>query len=124
MAKQDVKDMQKIIDREGGNFKLASWDWWYYSEKLRKQKFDLDEAEVKPYFSLDAAKNGIFYVVENLYGLTFKKLDNVPTYHEEAEVYEVKEADGSHLGLLYMDFHPRDGKRVGAWSTSFRPAYL
>lgn len=122
MAKQDVKDMQKIIDREGGNFKLASWDWWYYSEKLRKEKFDLDEAEVKPYFSLDAAKNGIFYVVENLYGLKFIKLTDVPTYHEEAEVYEVKEADGSHLGVLYMDFHPRDGKRVGAWSTSFRPA--
>jgi peptidyl-dipeptidase Dcp len=122
MAKQDVKDMQKIIDREGGNFKLASWDWWYYSEKLRKEKFDLDEAEVKPYFSLDAAKNGIFYVVENLYGLKFIKLTDVPTYHEEAEVYEVQEADGSHLGVLYMDFHPRDGKRVGAWSTSFRPA--
>jgi peptidyl-dipeptidase Dcp len=122
MAKQDVKDMQKIIDREGGNFKLASWDWWYYSEKLRKEKFDLDEAEVKPYFSLDAAKYGIFYVVENLYGLKFIKQTDVPTYHEEAEVYEVQEADGSHLGVLYMDFHPRDGKRVGAWSTSFRPA--
>ncbi len=122
MAKQDVKDMQKIITREGGKFKLASWDWWFYSEKLRKEKFDLDEAEVKPYFSLDAAKNGIFYVVENLYGLKFVKQTNVPTYHDEAEVYEVKEADGSHLGVIYMDFHPRDGKRVGAWSTSFRPA--
>ena len=122
MAKQDVKDMQKIIDREGGNFKLASWDWWYYSEKLRKEKFDLDEAELKPYFSLDAAKNGIFYVAENLYGLKFIKRDDLPTYHEEAEVYEVQEADGSHLGVLFMDFHPRDGKRVGAWSTAFRPA--
>lgn len=122
MAKQDVKDMQKIIDREGGDFKLASWDWWYYSEKLRKEKFDLDEAEVKPYFSLEAAKNGIFYVVENLYGLKFVKQTDVPTYHEEVEAYEVQEADGSHLGVLYMDFHPRDGKRVGAWSTSFRPA--
>jgi peptidyl-dipeptidase Dcp len=122
MAKQDVKDMQKIIDREGGNFKLASWDWWYYAEKLRKEKFDLDEAEVKPYFSLDAAKKGVFYVVENLYGLKFVHRTDVPTYHEEAEVYEVQEADGSHLGVLYMDFHPRDGKRVGAWSTSFRPA--
>jgi peptidyl-dipeptidase Dcp len=120
MAKQDVKEMQAIADREGANIKLESWDWWYYSEKLRKEKFDLDEAEVKPYFSLDAAKNGIFYVVENLYGLKFIKRDDLPTYHEEAEAYEVQEADGSHLAILYMDFHPRDGKRVGAWSTAFR----
>lgn len=122
MAKADVKEMQKIIDREGGDFKLASWDWWYYSEKLRKAKFDLNEAELKPYFSLDAAKNGIFYVAKNLYGLKFIKRTDIPTYHKEAEVYEVQEADGSHLGVLYMDFYPRDGKRVGAWSTSFRPA--
>ncbi|WP_319480334.1 M3 family metallopeptidase [uncultured Draconibacterium sp.] len=122
MAKQDVKDMQKIIDQEGGDFKLQSWDWWYYSEKLRKAKFDLDEAEVKPYFSLDNAKKGIFYVANQLYGLKFIERDDLPVYHEEAEAYEVQEADGSHLGVLYMDFHPRDGKRVGAWSTSFRPA--
>ncbi len=121
MAKQDVKEMQEIINKEGNNFELASWDWWYYNEKLRKQKFDLDEAEIKPYFSLDNAKKGIFYVVENLYGLKFEKRD-WPTYHEEAEVYEVLEANGSPLGVLYMDFHPRDGKRVGAWSTGFRSA--
>jgi peptidyl-dipeptidase Dcp len=121
MAKKDVQEMQQIIDKEGGNFELASWDWWYYNEKLRKQKFDLDEAEIKPYFSLDNAKKGIFYVVESLYGLKFEKRD-WPTYHEEAEVYEVLEADGSPLGVLYMDFHPRDGKRVGAWSTGFRSA--
>ncbi len=120
MAKQDVKEMQAIINREGGNFKLAPWDWWYYSEKLRKQKFDLDEAEVKPYFSLENAKNGIFYVVESLYGLKFIERKDLPTYNEEATAYEVQEADGALLGVLYMDFHPRDGKRVGAWSTSFR----
>lgn len=122
MAKQDVKEMQAIINREGGKFKLASWDWWYYSEKLRKEKFDLDEAEVKPYFSLENAKNGIFYVVDNLYGLKFIERKDLPTYHEEATAYEVQEADGSLLGVLYMDFHPRDGKRVGAWSTGFRSA--
>ncbi|SHE40171.1 peptidyl-dipeptidase Dcp Metallo peptidase. MEROPS family M03A [Mariniphaga anaerophila] len=121
MAKHDLKEMQAIIDKEGGDFKLASWDWWYYIEKLRKQKFDLDEAELKPYFSLDNAKKGIFYVVEKLYGLKFEKRD-WPTYNKEAEVYEVLEADGSKLGVLYMDFHPRDGKRVGAWSTQFRNA--
>jgi peptidyl-dipeptidase Dcp len=122
MAKQDVKEMQSIINREGGKFKLASWDWWYYSEKLRKEKFNLDEAEIKPYFSLENAKSGIFYVAKNLYGLNFIKRDDLPTYNEEAEVYEVQEADGSLLGVLYMDFHPRDGKRVGAWSTGFRQA--
>jgi peptidyl-dipeptidase Dcp len=119
MAKKDVKEMQAIIDSEGSDFKLASWDWWYYTEKLRKQKFDFDEEEVKPYFSLDNAKNGLFYVVERLYGLKLERRD-WPTYHEEAEVYEVLEADGSKLGVMYMDFHPRDGKRVGAWSTGFR----
>jgi len=121
MAKKDRDEMQAIINREGGNFKLASWDWWYYAEKLRKQKFDLDEAEMKPYFSLDNAKKGLFYVVEKLYGLKLEPRD-WPTYHEEAEVYEVLEADGSKLGVMYMDFHPRDGKRVGAWSTAFRSA--
>ncbi len=122
MAKQDVKDMQAIIDREGGNFKLASWDWWYYAEKLRKEKFDLDEAEIKPYFSLENAKKGIFYVANKLYGLKFIPRPDLPKYHPEVEPFEVQEADGSFLGVLYMDFHPRDGKRVGAWSTSFRDA--
>jgi peptidyl-dipeptidase Dcp len=122
MAKQDVKEMQAIIDKEGGKFKLASWDWWYYNEKLKLQKFNLDENEVKPYFSLDNAKAGVFYVVEKLYGLKFVKRDDLPTYHAEAEAYEVQEADGKFLGVLYMDFHPRDGKRVGAWSTAFRSA--
>ena len=120
MAKQDVKEMQAIADKEGANIKIESWDWWYYAEKLRKEKYDLDEAEIKPYFSLDATKEGIFYVVEKLYGLKFIKRDDLPTYHEEAEAYEVQEADGTHLAILYMDFHPRDGKRVGAWSTAFR----
>ncbi len=123
MAKADAGEMQRIIDREGGNFRLESWDWWYYNEKLRKEKFDIDEEEVKQYFSLENAKKGIFYVVENLYGLKFIKRTDLPVYHQEAEAYEVQEADGSHLGVLYMDFHPRDGKSVGAWSTSFRDAY-
>ncbi len=121
MAKKDLKEMQAIADSEGADFKLASWDWWYYSEKLRKQKFDLDEEALKPYFSLENAKKGLFYVVEKLYGLKLEQRD-WPTYHEEAEVYEVLEADGSNLGVMYFDFHPRDGKRVGAWSTGFRSA--
>jgi peptidyl-dipeptidase Dcp len=112
--------MQKIIVAEGGNFKLAPWDWWYYSEKLKKQKFNLDENEVKPYFSLDNAVNGIFYTANKLYGLKFEKRNDIPLYHPEAVAYEVKEANGSHVGVLFMDFHPRNGKRVGAWCGSFR----
>ena len=120
VAKEERAAMQAIIDREGGNFKLASWDWWFYAEKLRKEKYDLDEAETKPYFSLDNIRNGIFYVAKRLYGLQFEKREDVPVYHQEVEVWEVKEADGTHVGLLYMDFFPRDGKRVGAWNTGFR----
>lgn len=120
MAKDDVKAMQEIADREGDHIKIESWDWWYYMEKLRKEKFDLDEAAIKPYFSLENTKQGIFYVVEKLYGLKFIKRNDIPVYNEEVEAYEVQEADGSHLAILYMDFHPRDGKRVGAWSTAFR----
>ncbi|MDD4109809.1 MAG: M3 family metallopeptidase, partial [Prolixibacteraceae bacterium] len=111
MAKKDVQEMQRIIDREGGSFSLESWDWWYYNEKLRKEKFDLDEAELKQYFSLENTVNGLFYVIKELYGLNMVKREDLQTYHPEAIAYEVQEADGSHLGVLYMDFHPRGGKR-------------
>jgi peptidyl-dipeptidase Dcp len=123
-AKAEAKDMQKMIDKEGGKFKLASWDWWYYSEKVRKEKYDLDEEMLKPYFPLEGVKNGIFLLTEKLFGLQYTKLTNVPTYHPEADVYEVKEADGKHVGILYMDFHPRESKQSGAWMTSYRDQYI
>ncbi len=123
-AKSEVYDMQKMIDDEKGGFRLASWDWWYYAEKVRKAKYDLDENMLKPFFSLEGVKKGIFLLTEKLYGLKYTKLDNVPLYHSEAEVYEVKEADGSHIGLLYMDFHPRDSKRGGAWMTEYRGQHV
>ena len=119
-ATKDRDDMQKIIDSEGGNFKLASWDWWFYAEKLRKEKYDLEESEIKPYFALGNVRDGMFDVANKLYGITFTRLTNLPVYNPEVETYEVKEADGSHLGILYMDFHPRAGKRVGAWCGRFR----
>ncbi|MCW0482930.1 M3 family metallopeptidase [Gaoshiqia sediminis] len=120
VAKKERAEMQSIIKNEGNNFELASWDWWYYAEKLRKQKYDLDEEETKPYFSLDNVREGIFYVSNQLYGIQFERRTDIPVYHPEVEAWEVKEADGSHVGVLYMDFHPRDGKRVGAWNTGFR----
>jgi peptidyl-dipeptidase Dcp len=121
-SKQEVKDMQAIIDAEGGKFKLESWDWWYYAEKVRKQKYDLDESELKPYFKLENVRDGMFWVANQLYGITFTKLENMPVYFPDVEVYEAKEADGSHLGILYLDYFPRESKSGGAWCTSFRNA--
>jgi len=118
-AKSELKDMQTIIDKEGGKFKLQSWDWWFYAEKVRKAKYNLDEAELKPYFSLDNVQKGLFYVANKLYGITFEKRSDLPVYHPEVVAYEVKDKDKSHLAVLYMDFHPRDGKRVGAWCTGY-----
>jgi len=120
VAKADRSEMQKIIDAEGGNFKLESWDWWYYAEKLRKQKYDLDEEELKPYLSLDNVREGIFYVSNKLYGLQFEERKDIPVYHEEVKAYEVKEADGTHLAVLYIDSYPRPGKRGGAWCGAIR----
>lgn len=123
MARQDMKEMQAIIDEEGGDFELASWDWWYYAEKLRQRKFNLDENELKPYLKLENVRDGMFYVAEQLFGITFKPVPDLPVYHSEVEVYEVMDADGSHLSLLTLDYHPRPGKRVGAWCGRLRSQY-
>ena len=120
VAKAELVEMQQIADKEGANFKLAPWDWWYYAEKLHKAKYDLDESEIKPYFSLSNVKEGIFYVANKLYGITFTQLTNLPVYEKGVETYEVKEADGKHLGIIYFDYYPRDSKRGGAWNTSFQ----
>jgi len=123
-AKVEASELQAIIDREGGNFKLQPWDWRYYTEKLRKEKYDLSDEELKPYFSLENVKQGIFTVAYNLYGINFNKLTNVPLYHPDATAYEVLDADGSHLGILLMDFHPRESKRGGAWMSSYRKQFI
>lgn len=120
MAKQEVAEMQKIIDAEGGNFKLASWDWAYYSEKVRKAKYDLDEEELKPYFELNNVRKGLFDVIGNLYNIKFIERKDIPTPHPDALAYEVQENDGKHIGIFFMDFHPRDSKRGGAWMSSYR----
>jgi len=120
IAKRERQEMQALIDREGGGFKLASWDWWYYAEKLRKEKYQLDDNELRPYFVLNNVRDGIFWVANQLYGLTFGELEGMPLPHQDAQVFEVKEADGSHCGVLYMDFHPRASKRAGAWCGTYR----
>jgi len=122
-SRNEATEMQAIIDREKGGFQLASWDWWHYAEKLRQEKYAFDDALLRPYFALENVKKGIFTLCEKLYGLQFLPLANIPLYHPEVQVYEVRESSGSHVGLLYMDFHPRPGKRGGAWSGGFRRAY-
>ena len=123
-AKEEVQDMQTLIDKEGGKFKLQSWDWWYYSEKVRKEKYDLDEEQIRPYFVLNNVREGAFEVAHKLYGISFERLKDMPVYHPECEVYEVKDGDGSELGILYMDFFPRASKKGGAWMTNFREQYI
>jgi len=120
VAKKERDEMQKIVDAENGGFGVQSWDWWFYAEKLRKQKYDLDEEELKPYFSIDNVRDGIFYVSNQLYGLTFEERTDLPVYHEEVEAFEVKDADGNHVSILYVDNHPRPGKRPGAWCGAIR----
>ncbi len=120
VAKQEAEDLQKMIKKEGNDFKLEAWDWWYYSEKIRKEKYDLDEEALRPYFKLDNVRDGMFMLANKLYGITFTQLTDVPVYHKDAIVFEVKESSGEHIGIFYLDFHPRDSKRGGAWMTSFR----
>jgi peptidyl-dipeptidase Dcp len=119
-VKEERAALQEMINKEGGKFKLEPHDWFYYTEKLRKEKFDLDESEVRPYFELENVRNGIFAVAEKLYGITFTVIDGIPVPHPETTVYEVKEEDGSHLGLFFMDMHPRASKRGGAWCGSYQ----
>ena len=123
VARNEVREMQSMIDRDGGDFKLAHWDWWYYAEKLRREKYDLDEEELRPYFELENVRNGMFQVCTNLFGITFEERTDIPKYHADAQVFEIKEKDGTHLGILYMDFHPRASKRGGAWMDSYRKQY-
>lgn len=119
-AKAEVRDLQKLMDKEGRKEKLEAWDWWYYTEKLRKEKYNLDEEEIKPYFKLENVRDGAFMVAGKLYGITFTPLNGIPVYHPDVEVFEVNDADGSHLGIFYVDYFPRPGKSGGAWMSNYR----
>ena len=124
-AKEELAEMEKIFKRDhtDSDDKFESWDWWYYAEKVRKQKYNLNEEMTAPYFALDNVRQGAFNLANRLYGLTFRPVV-VPHYHNEASAYEVLDNDGSHLGVLYFDFHPRASKSQGAWCGYFRrPSY-
>jgi len=119
-AKVEAADIQEEIEASKDTFQVAPYDWRYYQEKIRQKRYALNEEEIKPYFSLTDVREGAFATANKLWGISFVALNNVPVYHPEVEVYEVRDKDGSHLGLLYADFFPRESKRSGAWMTSYR----
>jgi peptidyl-dipeptidase Dcp len=119
-AKKEAEDLQSLIDAEGGNFKLQPWDWWYYSEKLKKVKYDLDEEELRPYFQMENVRRGVFDLATKLFGITFTERKDIQVYHQDVTVFELKEADGTHIGILYTDYYPRASKRGGAWMNEYR----
>jgi peptidyl-dipeptidase Dcp len=115
-AAMEAADIQAMIDKDGGGFKLAPWDWEHYSEQVRKARYDLDENEIKPYFELDnVLRNGVFYAANQLYGVTFKPRTDLPVYQPDVKVFEVFDKDGASLGLMYFDYFKRDNKSGGAW---------
>ncbi|GAB4331353.1 MAG: M3 family metallopeptidase [Bacteroidales bacterium] len=122
-AKKEAATLQELIRREGNDFDLQPWDWWYYAEKVRKEKYDLDDELLKPYFELDQVRKGMFEVAHRLYGLTFEERKDIPKPHPDARTFEVFDFDGSHQAVLIMDFHPRESKRSGAWMSSYRKQY-
>ena len=123
-AKREAAELQALLEQDLPGEKLQPWDWWFYSEKLRKAKYDLDEEELKPYFELNNVRKGAFGVATKLYGLQFEKLENMPIYNPEVEVFKVTDADGSLVGILYTDYFPRAGKRPGAWMNNILPQYI
>ena len=117
-AKGELAEMEELFKKDYPDGEFASWDWWYYAEKVRKQKYQLEEELLRPYFSLENVQSGIFFLANRLYGITFRPIV-VPQYHPDAIAYEVLDADESHLGVLYFDYFPRDGKSQGAWCGNY-----
>ncbi len=120
VAGKELSEMQGIADRDGAKFRIEPSDWWYYAEKLRKEKYNLDDSELRPYFKQENVMDGAFTAANKLYGITFTSIEKIPLPHPDARAFEVKEADGSLIGVLYMDFYTRASKSQGAWCQSYR----
>ena len=120
VAKQEKAELQKFAKKSGFDGEIMPWDWSYYSEKLKVEKFDLDDEMLKPYFELSKVTNGVFGLATELYGITFKPNKEIPVYNSEVTAYEVFDADGKFLSVFYTDFHPREGKQGGAWMNDFK----
>src|SRR5690606_21939269 len=123
-AEKELKELTDFAQQTDGIRQLQKWDSSYYAEKLKKQKFQLDDELLKPYFELNNVLNGAFEVARRLYGITFKQVNDGDVYHSEVQTYRVYDEDGSYLALFYADFFPRKGKRNGAWMTSFKSQYI
>ena len=124
-AQKEVEEVQNLAKQlEGADFQLMPWDWAYYSEKLKEQKFNFNEEELRPYFELSQVIQGVFGLATKLYGITFKKNEDIPVYHADVVAYEVFDEDGRFLAILYADFHPRASKRSGAWMTSYKEQWI
>jgi peptidyl-dipeptidase Dcp len=119
-ARDELKLMQALADKQKAGFKLSPWDWQYYAEQVRKAEYDLDESQLKPYFEANrVVEDGIFFAANQLFGITFKRRTDLPVYHPDVRVYEVFDADGSSLALYYIDLYARDNKGGGAWESNF-----
>lgn len=121
-ANEEIADMQKYVDAHGGNFKITAWDYYYYAEKVKKEKFNFDENDVRAYFPIESVRKGIFTMAERLYGITFKEIKDAPLYHPDVKVYDVLDKDGKHLAVFMTDYYARTGKRQGAWMSVFQEA--
>lgn len=125
VAIEEVEEVKQLAQKmEGADFELMPWDFSYYSEKLKNEKYQFDEEELRPYFELNAVIDGVFGLATRLYGLTFHENTEIPVYHPDVKAYEVFDEDGSFLAVLYADFHPRAGKRSGAWMTSYKEQWI
>ena len=120
IAKSERDALQEMMRADGIEGKLEGWDWRYYTEKVRRARYDLDEEALRPYFEFTAVRDGAFWVANQLFGLTFHELEDMPVWHRDQQVFEVREADGAHLGVLYMDFFARESKEFGAWMNELR----
>ncbi|MGL5317821.1 MAG: M3 family metallopeptidase, partial [Bacteroidales bacterium] len=106
------------------NIKITAWDWWYYAEKVRAEKFNLNEEDIKPYFEVDKVRDGVFMVANKLWGISFSEIHDAPVYHPDVKAFEVKDADGKHLSVLFVDYFPRPTKQGGAWMNNYRQQYI
>jgi len=120
---KENEEMQAIINAEGNSFELQPWDWWYYADKLKMAKYNMDEEELRPYFKLENVIDGVFGLATRLWGIQFEERDDIPKYHPDVKTFEVKEADGTHIGILFTDYFPRESKRAGAWMDAFQKQY-
>lgn len=123
-VRQEVAEMQALSDGLGNDFKIAPWDYYYFAEKVRQQKYALDENEIRPYFAVDSVAKGIFAMAKKLYGITFEEMPDAPKYHPDVKVYDVKDTDGKHLAVFMTDYFTRASKRQGAWMEELKTSWV